>query len=174
MTLLNMNIAKIFLIINHMKLIHNFWIKKCSIESLIECYCLLKIKTLCSFHKSYYWKTNYMHKIITKFIYVIHIVFVFQCRFAGIDWQIENKIITINFVNNIDLLIYKKFIKKNYVILKCIYFICIWWTKRHNMIFIFEKYELIHLLYKTKCFNMRATMKFNNVTVESKINIKLK
>ena len=30
------------------------------------------------------------------------------------------------------------------------------------------------MLYKTKRFNMRATMKINNVTVESKINIKLK
>ena len=41
------------------------------------------------------------------------------------------------------------------------------------MIFIFEKYELIYLSHKTKRFNMRMTMKINDVTVESKINIKM-
>ena len=49
MTLLNMNVAKVFSMINHMKLIHNFWKKKCSIELLFKCDCLLKIKTSCSF-----------------------------------------------------------------------------------------------------------------------------
>ena len=41
------------------------------------------------------------------------------------------------------------------------------------MIFIFEKYELIHLSRKKKCFNMRITMKINDVIIESKINIKM-
>ena len=83
------------------------------------------------------------------------------------------KIIVIDFVNNINLLIYKRFTKKNFAILKCIYFVCVWWTKRHDMIFIFEKYELIHLSRKKKCFNMRITMKINDVIIESKINIKM-
>ena len=83
------------------------------------------------------------------------------------------KIITINFVNNINLLIYKRFMKKNCVILKHIHFIYVWWTERHDMIFIFEKYELIHLSRKKKCFNMRITMKINDVIIESKINIKM-
>ena len=83
------------------------------------------------------------------------------------------KIITIDFVNNINLLIYKKFMKKNYIILIHIHFICVWWTKRHDMIFVFEKYELIHLSCRIKCFNMRATMKINDVTIKLKIDIKM-
>ena len=39
--------------------------------------------------------------------------------------RLKIKIIVINFINNINLLIYKKFMKKNYVILKHIYFICV-------------------------------------------------
>ena len=48
--------------------------------------------------------------------------------------KLNVKITTINFVNNINLLIYKKFMKKNCVILKYIHFVCIWWIKRHNRI----------------------------------------
>ena len=88
--------------------------------------------------------------------------------------KLKIKITTINFVNNINLLIYKKFTKKNYIILKHIHFVCIWWTKCHDTIFIFKKYELIHLSHKTKHFNMRVTMKISDVVVKLKINIKLK
>ena len=87
--------------------------------------------------------------------------------------RLKIKITIINFVNNINLLIYKKFTKKNYIILKHIHFVYVWWTKRYDTIFIFEKYELIHLSRKKKRFNMRATMKINDVTIELKINIKM-
>ena len=83
------------------------------------------------------------------------------------------KATAIDFVNNINLLIYEKFIKKNCAILKCIHFTCIWWTNRHDMIFIFEKYESIYLSRKTRRFNMRAMIKINDVAVELKINIKM-
>ena len=87
--------------------------------------------------------------------------------------RLKVKIIIINFVNNINLLIYKKFTKKNCAILKCIHFVCVWWTGRHNIIFVFEKYELIYLSHRTKRFNMRVTMKISDVTIESKIDIKM-
>ena len=41
------------------------------------------------------------------------------------------------------------------------------------MIFVFEKYELIFLSHRIKRFNMRATMKIDDVAVESKIDIKM-
>ena len=87
--------------------------------------------------------------------------------------RLKTKITIIDFVNNINLLIYKKSTKKIYIILKRIHFICIQWTKRHDIIFVFEKYELIHLLHKMKRFNMRMTMKIDDVAVELKINIKV-
>ena len=83
------------------------------------------------------------------------------------------KITIINFVNKINLLIYKKFTKKNYTILKCIHFACVQWTRRHDIIFVFEKYELIYLLRRTKRFNMCAIMKISDVTIKSKIDIKM-
>ena len=39
--------------------------------------------------------------------------------------KLKIKITIINFVKNINLLIYKKFTKKNCVILKCIHFTCV-------------------------------------------------
>ena len=67
----------------------------------------------------------------------------------------------------------KKFTKENYVILKRIHFTCVQWMRCHDMIFIFEKYESIYLSHKTKRFNMRATMKIDDVIIKSKIDIKM-
>ena len=94
------------------------------------------------------------------------------CLLKLID-KLKIKIIAIDFVNNINLLIYKKFMKKNYTILKRIHFICVWWTRRHDIIFVFEKYELIYLSRRTKRFHMRITMKISDVVVELKIDIKV-
>ena len=173
-TLLNMNIAKAFSIINHMKLIHNFWKKK-------------------MFNWIINWMSSFVKNQNIMFIFINHIIekqticmklsqnsfmsFILYLFFnAGLLKLIDRskiKIITIDFVNNINLLIYKKFIKKNCAILKHIHFACVQWTKCHDMIFIFEKYELIYLSRRTKRFNMRATMKINDVTIKSKINVKV-
>ena len=59
------------------------------------------------------------------------------------------------------------------VYLQRIHSACVWWMSRHDMIFIFEKYELIHLSCRTKGFNMRATMKINDVVIQPKIDIKV-
>ena len=86
--------------------------------------------------------------------------------------KLKIKVIAINFMN-INLLIYKKFMKKNCVILKHIHFVCVQWTRRHDTIFVFEKYELIYLSHKTKRFNMCVMMKINDVIIKSKIDIKM-
>ena len=111
---------------------------------------------------------------LSKNLFIFFILYLFfNADLLELIDKSKIKTTTINFVNNINLLIYKKFTKKNYAILKHIHFICVWWTKRHDMIFIFKKYELIHLSHKTRRFNMRATMKIGDVVVEFKTNIKL-
>ena len=91
MTLLNINVAKNFSVINHVKLIYNFCKKNIQLNHQLNVIIYWKLKYYVYFHKLYHWKRNYMYGIITKIFYVIHIIFVFQRRFARIGQQIENK-----------------------------------------------------------------------------------
>ena len=173
-TLLNMNVVKVFSTINHVKLIYNFQKKKV-------------------FNWIINWMSLFVENWNITFIFINHIVekqiirtklsqnlfmsFILYVFFnAGLLKLIDKlkmKITIINFINNINLLIYKKFMKKNCVILKHIHFVCVQWMNCHDMVFIFEKYELIHLSRKTKRFNMRTTMKISDIIIKSKINIKM-
>ena len=173
-TLLNMDVARVFSMINHFRLIHNFWKKKVS-NWIIN------------------WMSSFVENQNITFIFINHIIneqiirtelfqnlfmlFILYLFFnAGLLELIDKsdvKITIINFVNNINLLIYKKFTKKNCAILKHIHFVCVQWTGRHDTVFILKKYELIYLSCRMKRFNMRAMMKIENVAVKSKINIKM-
>ena len=173
-TLLNMNVAKVFSMINHVKLIHNLRKKKMFnwiinwISSFVENWNITFIFI------NHIIEKQIIHTNLSQNSFVSFILYLFfNAGLLKLIDRLKIKIIIIDFVNNINLLIYKKFTKKNCAILKYIYFIYLWWTKRHDMIFIFEKYELIHLSHKTKRFNMHMTMKINDVVVESKINIKM-
>ena len=79
----------------------------------------------------------------------------------------------IDFVNNINMLTYKKCIKKSCVTLKHIHFTCVQWTDWPDIIFILKKYELIYLSCRMKRFNTWKTMKTGDVITKSKIDNKL-
>ena len=173
-TLLNMNVAKAFSMINHVKLIHNFWKKKMFnwiinwMSSFVENQNITFIFINCIIEKQII-RTELSQDLFMSFILYLF----FNAGLLELIDRSKIKAIAIDFVNDINLLIYEKSTKENCAILKRIHFVCVWWTRRHNTIFVFEKYELIYLSHKTKRFNMCATMKISDVAVESKINIKM-
>ncbi len=56
----------------------------------------------------------------------------------------------INFVNNINILTYKEFMKRNCRVLSKIYDRCEQWLKMHNIKFLMMKHELIHFTRTSK------------------------
>ena len=68
-----------------------------------------------------------------------------------------NKRLSISeFINNINFLVYKLFIKYNYNILIKIYNKYLDWTKYYKVFFNLKKYKLIYLLYISCKFNIKS------------------
>ncbi len=87
--------------------------------------------------------------------------------------NIKLKTSFINFVNNINILIYKEFMKCNCKVLNEIYDKCQQWSKMHDIKFSMTKHELIHFTRISKWFNMKVDVKLIKHQINLKLNIKI-
>jgi len=78
-----------------------------------------------------------------------------------------------NFVNDINILIYKKFMKRNCKVLSEIYDKCKQWSKMHDIKFLKTKHELIHFMKISKWFNMNVDVKLIKHQIDLKSNIRV-
>ncbi len=79
----------------------------------------------------------------------------------------------INFVNDVNILIYKEFIKCNCKVFSEIYDKCEQWLKTHDIIFLMTKHELIHFTRISKWFNMKVDVESMKYQINSKLNIRI-
>jgi len=79
----------------------------------------------------------------------------------------------INFMNDVNILIYKEFIKRNCRVLNEIYDRCKQWSKMYDIKFLMTKYKLIHFIRTFKWFNMKVDVKLMKHQIELKSNIRI-
>ncbi len=79
----------------------------------------------------------------------------------------------INFMNDINILIYKEFIKRNCKVFSEIYDKCKQWSKMHDIKFLMTKHELIHFIKTSKWFNMKVDVKLMKHQIDLKSNIRI-
>jgi len=68
------------------------------------------------------------------------------------------------FINNSNILMYSKITEENCRALKRVYKVCTAWACQHGVVFVPEKYHLIHFIRSHKKFNMKATVNINGFT----------
>ncbi len=78
-----------------------------------------------------------------------------------------------NFVNDINILIYKEFMKCNCKVLSEIYDRCKQWSKMHDIKFLMTKHKLIHFTKTSKWFNMKVDVKLMKHQIDLKSNIRV-
>ncbi len=78
-----------------------------------------------------------------------------------------------DFINDINILIYKKFMKRNCKVLSEIYDKCEQWSKMHDIKFSKTKHKLIHFTRIFKWFNMNVDVKLIKHQINLKSNIRI-
>ncbi len=78
-----------------------------------------------------------------------------------------------NFINDVNILIYKEFTKHNYKVLNEIYDRCKQWLKTHDIKFVKTKHELIHFTRIFKWFNMNIDVKLMKHQIDLKLDIRV-
>jgi hypothetical protein len=81
--------------------------------------------------------------------------------------QSSRKMIVIDFVNDINILIYDINTISNCRLLKKMHEHCLLWSRRHEIVFASIKYELIHLTKNIAIFDMQTSIKICDVVKQS-------
>ena len=81
------------------------------------------------------------------------------------------KIEVLNFVNDINILIYNRFTKLICETLNKAHNVCTTWAWIHDVTFTSKKYELTHFTQKSKRFNMMISLCIENLIIKSKLNV---
>ncbi len=78
-----------------------------------------------------------------------------------------------DFMNDVNILTYKEFIKCNCKVLNEIYDKCKQWSKMHDIKFLITKHKLIHFIRTFKWFNIKVDVKLMKHQINSKSDIKV-
>ncbi len=87
--------------------------------------------------------------------------------------DIRLKISFTDFVNDVNILTYEEFMKRNCKVLNKIYDRCKQWSKTYNIKFLKIKHELIHFMKIFKWFNMNVNVKLIKHQIDLKSNIRV-
>ena len=84
---------------------------------------------------------------------------------------LEIKIEVLDFINDINILIYNKITKSIWKSLSRAHNVCAKWVQTHDTTFASEKYELTHFTCKSKRFNMTVSLHIENLIIKLKSNV---
>ncbi len=87
--------------------------------------------------------------------------------------DIKLRISFTDFVNDVNILTYEKFMKHNCKVLSKIYDRCKQWSKMYNIKFLKTKHKLIHFTKTFKWFNMNIDVKLTRHKINLKSNIRV-
>ncbi len=173
-TLLSMNVANAYDHVSRERLMHNLrkreisnWIMTWTSSFMKDKHITLTIDD----------DTTFMRKINADISQNSSIFFIFYFFYnANILKSLKRsryRIIVIEFVNDINILIYETSTKNNCRALKKIHVECELWTRRHEARFASIKYELMHLTKNHQRFNMMIIININEIIKKSFISMKM-
>ncbi len=83
------------------------------------------------------------------------------------------KIEVLDFINDINILIYDRFTEELCRTLSKAYNVCVKWACTHDTTFASEKYELTHFTRKSKRFNIMTSIQIENLVIKLKSDVQV-
>ena len=85
----------------------------------------------------------------------------------------ELRVSTVGFVDDVNILTYRRVTERNCETLSEIYCNCVQWAETHRAKFTPEKYEVLHLTRARNKFNLKATPVLKGIQINAKTHIQL-
>ncbi len=172
--MLSLDIVEAFNQVSHVRLLHMLKMKR-TLSYIIEWTCsfLKNRKTSLIFNEQMSDMREINADISQKFL-ILSILFLFfnvslikKCK------ALKIKIKVLNFVNDINILVYNRFIEEICKTLSKAHDICVKWACTHDATFASEKYELTHFTKKLKRFNMMTSIQIESLVIKSKSDVQV-
>jgi hypothetical protein len=172
--MLSLDVAETFNCILHVRLLHILKMRRASIY-IINWTCSFlndrksslmfdeQMSTMCSVDADILQKSF----ISSIFFLFFNISLIEKCK------VLEIKIEVLDFINDINILIYNRITKSICKTLSKTHDVCMKWAWIHNATFASEKYELTHFICKSNRFDMMISLRIENAVVKSKSDVQV-
>ena len=164
---MSVNVTKVYDHVSHIKLLHNLRKKK------ISNWIIQWIKSFLKERRSsiiFEEKTSTISRInaeISQEFSVSSILYLFfNANLLDVCEQSNRKTTVIEFVDDVNVLIYSTNTKKNCRIFEKLHEIFTTWFRRHEAIFFLTKYELIYFNKSSKKFSMQTMINLKKIIVD--------
>ncbi len=172
--MLSLNITEMFNHVLHTRLLHTLRMRRTSNYIVKWTRSFLKNKeSLLTFNEqiSMMWQVN--TDISQRFLISLILFLFFNANLIEKCEALKIKIKVLNFVDDINILIYDKITKSICESLSWAYNVCVKWAWTHDATFVSEKYEFTHFIRKSKRFNMIVNLRIKNLIIKSKLNVQV-
>jgi hypothetical protein len=167
-TLLSMNVIEAYDHVSRERLLHN--LKKRRISTWIIAWTdnFMQNKSINFIVKAEQTIMSNVNVDISQKLSMSSILYLFcNANLLKFLEQSSRKMIVINFVNDINILIYDISTINNCRLLKKMHEHCLLWNRRYEIVFASIKYELIHLTRNISKFDMQTSIKICDVVKQS-------
>ncbi len=172
--MLSLDIIKVFNQVSHVRLLHTLKMKRTSSYIIEWTRSFLKNqKTLLIFNE----QTSDIREInadISQRSFISSILFLFfNASLIEKCEALKIKIEVLDFINDINILVYDRFIKEICRTLSKAHDVCAKWACTHDTTFTSEKYELTHFTRKSKRFNMMTSIQIESSIIKLKSDVRV-
>jgi len=157
--MLSLDIIEAFNWVLHVRLLHTLKMKRTS-DYIVEWACsfLKNRETSLRFDEQTSDMREVNADISQKFLISLILFLFFNASLIEKCEALKIKIEVLNFVNDINILAYNKFIEEICKTLSKVHDVCMKWACTHDATFASEKYELTHFIRKSKRFDMMTSI----------------
>jgi hypothetical protein len=167
-TLLSMNVIEAYDHVSREKLLHNFKKRRISTWIIAWTDSFMQDRRINLIVKAKQTIMNNVNVDISQKSSMSLILYLFyNANLLKLLEQSSRKMIVIDFVNDINILIYDISTISNCRLLKKMHEHCLLWNRRHEIVFASIKYELIHLTRNIAKFDMQTSIKVCDVVKQS-------
>ncbi len=172
--MLSLDIIKAFDWVLHIKLLHTLKMRRMSSYIVKWARSFLKNReTLLIFNKRMSTMCEINADIFQEFLISSILFLFFNASLIEKCKALRIKIEVLNFVNDIKILVYDRFIEEICKTLSKTHDVCAKWAWTHDATFASEKYELTHFIRKSRKFNMMTSIQIESSMIKSKSDVQV-
>ena len=171
---LNLNVSEVFDNVSHLRLLHNMRKKRISSKLLKWVKDFLKNRNITLIIGKYTQAKRRISVNISQSFSFFSILYLFyNANLLKMCKNVKLRFNVTNFVNDINILTYNEFIKRNCDVLKKAWNKALKWTKKHEFKFNERKHKLIHFSRISKRYNIKINIALRKHWVNANTDFKV-
>jgi len=172
--MLNLDIVEAFDQVLHIRLLHMLKMRKTSSYIVKWTRSFLKNReTLLIFNEQMSTMCKINADISQEFLISLILFLFFNASLIEKCKALRIKIEVLDFINDINILVYDRFIEEICKTLSKTHDVCTKWAWTHDATFASEKYELTHFTRKLRKFNMMTSIQIESSVIKSKSDVRV-